>query len=167
NAGCAPASAPAIFRWWTTTATARTSWCAASLMRVRPSWPGGVLRRAKSGWKKNGASAWSAAAGARKDCAKTAAPKMKSRPPERAPAKNPSRPLHPPTSQPATMTELTGAPHQPPATSVGAVMRQVLYALTPVAVAQAWFFGWGVIAQILLAAVFALGFEAAMLKLRQ
>lgn len=65
------------------------------------------------------------------------------------------------------MTELTGAPHQPPATSVGAVMRQVLYALTPVAAAQTWFFGWGVIAQILLAAVFALGFEAAMLKLRQ
>lgn len=65
------------------------------------------------------------------------------------------------------MTELTGAPHQPPATSVGAVMRQVLYALTPVVAAQTWFFGWGVIAQILLAAIFALGFEAVMLKLRQ
>src|SRR5690625_7349960 len=65
------------------------------------------------------------------------------------------------------MTELTGAPHQPPATSVGTVMRQVLYALTPVVAAQTWFFGWGVIAQILLAAIFALGFEAVMLKLRQ
>src|SRR5690625_7975284 len=139
-------------------------------MRVRPSWPGGVLRRAKNGWKKNAHSAWCAPAGARKGCAKTAAPKMKSRPPWRAPAKNPSRPPrppHPPTSQPATMTELTGAPHQPPATSVGAVMRQALYALTPVAVAQAWFVGWGVIAQILLAAALALGLEAAMLKLRQ
>ena len=63
--------------------------------------------------------------------------------------------------------ELAGAPHQPPATSVGGVMRQVLYALVPAIAAHWWFFGPGILIQILLAVGFALLFEAAMLRLRR
>lgn len=44
-------------------------------------------------------------------------------------------------------------------------MQQVLYALVPGVLAHAWFFGPGIFIQILLATIFALGFEAAMLKL--
>lgn len=44
-------------------------------------------------------------------------------------------------------------------------MQQVLFALVPGIVAHAWFFGPGIFIQILLASLFALGFEAAMLKL--
>ena len=58
-----------------------------------------------------------------------------------------------------------GAPHMPPQTSVASVMQQVLYALIPGILAHAWFFGPGIFVQILLATVFALGFEAVMLKL--
>jgi electron transport complex protein RnfD len=54
----------------------------------------------------------------------------------------------------------------PPQATVGGVMRQVLYALIPGIVAHAWFFGPGILVQILLALVFALAFEAAMLKIR-
>ena len=60
-----------------------------------------------------------------------------------------------------------GAPHFPPQTTVGGVMRQVLYALVPGVVAYSWFFGPGMLVQIILAAVFAVGFEALMLKVRQ
>lgn len=59
------------------------------------------------------------------------------------------------------------APHVPPRGTVGGVMRQVLYALCPGIVAYLWFFGVGVLVQILLAAVFALIFEALMLRLRR
>ena len=62
--------------------------------------------------------------------------------------------------------DTAGAPHMPPQTTVSGVMRQVLYALTPGIMAYAWFFGPGVIVQILLAVCFALGFEAVMLKIR-
>jgi electron transport complex protein RnfD len=58
------------------------------------------------------------------------------------------------------------APHFPPQTTVSAVMRQVLYALVPAIGAHAWYFGPGILVQILLAAAFALAFEAGMLKLR-
>ena len=60
-----------------------------------------------------------------------------------------------------------GAPHFPPQTSVASVMRQVLYALIPGIVAHVWFFGPGILVQIMLAVVFALGFEAAMLGIRR
>jgi electron transport complex protein RnfD len=59
-----------------------------------------------------------------------------------------------------------GAPHMPPQTTVAGVMRQVLFALVPGIVAHAWFFGPGILVQILLAVAFALGFEAIMLKVR-
>lgn len=62
--------------------------------------------------------------------------------------------------------ETGGAPHFPPHATVGGVMRQVLYALVPGVAAYTWFFGPGVLVQILLATVFALALEAAMLKLR-
>lgn len=62
--------------------------------------------------------------------------------------------------------ETGGAPHFPPHSTVAGVMRQVLYALVPGIAAYTWFFGAGVLLQILLATVFALALEAAMLKLR-
>lgn len=62
--------------------------------------------------------------------------------------------------------EVAGAPHLPPTTSVGGVMRQVLYALVPAIAAHCWYFGWGILFQIALAVGFALAFEAAMLRLR-
>ena len=58
------------------------------------------------------------------------------------------------------------APHFPPHATVGGVIRQVLYALAPGIAAHAWFFGTGVLFQILLASLFALGFEALALKAR-
>lgn len=60
----------------------------------------------------------------------------------------------------------SGAPFQPPPTTVGGVMRQVLYALVPAIVAHVWFFGYGILFQITLAVGFAVGFEAIMLRLR-
>ena len=45
-------------------------------------------------------------------------------------------------------------------------MRQVLYALVPGVLAYTWFFGPGMLVQIVLACTFALGFEAVMLRLR-
>jgi len=60
-----------------------------------------------------------------------------------------------------------GAPHLPPAVTVGAVMRQVLYALAPGVAAHAWFFGPGILLQIPLAVGFALALEALMLRLRK
>jgi electron transport complex protein RnfD len=60
----------------------------------------------------------------------------------------------------------SGAPFQPPATTVGGIMRQVLYALVPAVVAHVWFFGYGIVFQLVLAVGFAVGLEAVMLKLR-
>jgi electron transport complex protein RnfD len=58
------------------------------------------------------------------------------------------------------------APHFPPAVTVGGVMRQVVYALVPGIAAHVWFFGPGILIQIVLATVFAIGLEALMLRLR-
>lgn len=60
-----------------------------------------------------------------------------------------------------------GAPHIPPKTTVAGVMGQVLLALLPVIAAHVWFFGPGLLVQILLASCLALLLEALMLKLRQ
>lgn len=60
-----------------------------------------------------------------------------------------------------------GAPHVAPRTSVAAVMLQVLVALVPGVAAYAWFFGPGILVQIVLATFFALTFEALMLRLRR
>jgi len=62
--------------------------------------------------------------------------------------------------------ETGAAPHFPPHSSVAGVMLQVLFALIPAVAAHLWFFGPGIVLQILLASVFAVGFEAAMLKIR-
>jgi electron transport complex protein RnfD len=62
--------------------------------------------------------------------------------------------------------ETGGAPHLPPKSRVASVMLQVLMALIPGVAAYCWYFGPGVLLQILLATLFALGFEALMLRLR-
>ena len=58
------------------------------------------------------------------------------------------------------------APHLKPLNTVGKVMRQVLYALVPATIAFVWYFGWGIVVQMLVAIVFALLAEAVMLLLR-
>lgn len=58
------------------------------------------------------------------------------------------------------------APHVPARTSVRGFMLLVLVALVPGIAAHTWFFGIGILLQIGLACVFALAFEAAMLRLR-
>lgn len=62
--------------------------------------------------------------------------------------------------------QTSGAPHMPPQTSVATVMLQVLFALVPGVLAYAWFFGPGILIQILLATLFALLFESLMLRWR-
>jgi len=61
---------------------------------------------------------------------------------------------------------VAGAPHVPPMNSVAGIMRQVLYALIPGVAGYVWFFGPGILVQIVLAVGFALAFEALMLKSR-
>lgn len=51
--------------------------------------------------------------------------------------------------------------------NVGQVMAQVVYALVPGTLVLLWFFGWGVVTNLLLGLGFALLLEALMLKLRQ
>jgi electron transport complex protein RnfD len=63
--------------------------------------------------------------------------------------------------------ETGGAPHFPPHSTVSRVMLQVITALVPAIAAHAWFFGPGILVQIALAAGFAVGFEALMLKIRK
>lgn len=60
-----------------------------------------------------------------------------------------------------------GAPHFSPHSTVAGVMQQVLIALLPGIIAYIWFFGPGILVQILLAVTFALLFEALMLKMRK
>lgn len=60
----------------------------------------------------------------------------------------------------------SGAPHIPPRARVSTVMLQVLLALAPGILTYTWFFGPGVLVQITLATVFALVFEAIMLRWR-
>ncbi|MFP4683829.1 MAG: electron transport complex subunit RsxD [Ectothiorhodospira sp.] len=58
------------------------------------------------------------------------------------------------------------SPHMSPVRSVHRVMRQVLYGLLPGTAAMAWFFGWGVLVNVLLAVGVALAAETLMLLLR-
>ncbi len=58
------------------------------------------------------------------------------------------------------------APYLAPKANVGSLMRQVLYALVPAALAHVWFFGPGFVLNLLIAAVFALAGEAAMMWVR-
>jgi len=59
-----------------------------------------------------------------------------------------------------------GAPHLPAPTSVQRVMLDVLLALLPGIAAHVWFFGPGIVLQLVLAVSVALGCEAVMLKAR-
>lgn len=59
-----------------------------------------------------------------------------------------------------------GAPHFPPQSTVPGVMLQVLFALVPAIAAHTWYFGPGILVQILLAGSFALLLEALMLRIR-
>jgi len=62
--------------------------------------------------------------------------------------------------------ERRDAPFVTPSTDVGAIMRQVLYALIPAALAYVWYFGTGFIFNLIVAGVFCVAGEAAMLRLR-
>lgn len=62
--------------------------------------------------------------------------------------------------------ELKPPPHALPTTSVPKMMRHVIYALVPAALAHVWFFGWGICINALIATVAALGAEALMLRVR-
>ena len=58
------------------------------------------------------------------------------------------------------------SPHVLLDTSVGQVMRRVLYAMLPGAAALVWFFGWGVLVNLMIATTVALAAETAMLAAR-
>ena len=58
------------------------------------------------------------------------------------------------------------SPHVLADASVSQVMRRVLYAMLPGIVALIWFFGWGILINLVLATVVALAAEAAMLAAR-
>ena len=58
------------------------------------------------------------------------------------------------------------SPHVLGETSVGQVMRRVLYAMLPGIAALVWFFGWGVLVNLALATAVALCAEAALLAAR-
>ncbi len=59
------------------------------------------------------------------------------------------------------------SPHHVQAFSSAQVMRLVLLALLPGIALQSWFFGWGLIINLIWASVLALGFEALILQLRR
>ena len=58
------------------------------------------------------------------------------------------------------------SPYVSPSKSLRKLMINVVIGLIPGTLAYAWFFGWGVLINIALAVIFAVGFEAAILKLR-
>jgi electron transport complex protein RnfD len=62
--------------------------------------------------------------------------------------------------------KISPAPFLHQGTTVSQIMRQVLYALIPGIVVYVYFFGWGIVINILLASVTALSCEALMLWLR-
>jgi electron transport complex protein RnfD len=62
--------------------------------------------------------------------------------------------------------ERRDAPFISPTIDVGSIMRHVLYALIPAALAYVWFFGPGFIFNLIVAGVFSIFGEAAMLHLR-
>jgi H+/Na+-translocating ferredoxin:NAD+ oxidoreductase subunit D len=62
--------------------------------------------------------------------------------------------------------ERRNAPFMVPTTDVSRIMRQVLYALAPAALAYVWYFGPGFIFNLIVASVFCVGAEALMLHIR-
>ena len=63
--------------------------------------------------------------------------------------------------------ERRDAPYIAPTTDVAWVMRHVLYALVPAAIAYVWYFGPGFILNLIVAALFCAGGEALILRLRE
>src|SRR5690606_5096530 len=63
--------------------------------------------------------------------------------------------------------ETAAPPHTKPISSVPRIMRRVLYALVPAAIAYTWFFGFGLLINFVIAAAAALATEAAILLLRR
>ncbi|NOX68763.1 MAG: RnfABCDGE type electron transport complex subunit D [Gammaproteobacteria bacterium] len=62
--------------------------------------------------------------------------------------------------------ERRDAPFVTPATDVSSMMREVLYALIPAAIAYVWYFGPGLILNFIVAALFCVAGEAVMLRAR-
>jgi electron transport complex protein RnfD len=62
--------------------------------------------------------------------------------------------------------ERRDAPFFSPTNDVGSIMRQVLYALVPAALAYVWYFGPGFVLNLITASAFCLLGEAAMLRIR-
>ena len=62
---------------------------------------------------------------------------------------------------------LRPAPHVTPTTSVPLVMRRVLYALVPATIVYTWYFGWGLLINMVIAVAAALAAEALMLRARR
>lgn len=62
--------------------------------------------------------------------------------------------------------KVSNAPYMHTQQTVSQMMRQVLYALLPAILLYVWFFGWGVVINIVIASTVALGAEAWMLWLR-
>ena len=58
------------------------------------------------------------------------------------------------------------APYLAPKANVASIMRQVLYALIPATIVYVWFFGSGLILNMLIAVLFCVGGEAAMMRAR-
>ena len=58
------------------------------------------------------------------------------------------------------------APYLAPKVDVASIMRQVLYALIPGTIVYVWFFGPGLILNMLIATLFCIGGEAAMMRAR-
>ena len=63
--------------------------------------------------------------------------------------------------------DFASSPHGPRANRVDQVMIQVLLGLVPGILALTWYFGWGLLINIVLATLFALGAEAAVLRARR
>lgn len=63
--------------------------------------------------------------------------------------------------------ELRPVPHIPATTNVPLVMRRVLYALVPATITYTWFFGWGLLINMVIAVGAALAAEAFMLRARR
>ena len=61
---------------------------------------------------------------------------------------------------------LASSPYLEPDTSVSRIMQQVLLALIPGTLAATWYFGWGVLVNLVLSILFCVAFEALTLKLR-
>ncbi len=61
----------------------------------------------------------------------------------------------------------TTSPHTRTANSVAKVMQQVILALIPGTIAMAWYFGWGILFNLVIAITVALAAEAAMLFARK